>query len=208
MLDLLRELSHWLEGFADSDWALAILAATAFTESIVFPIPPDPLLIGMSFLNPNAALLFAAVTTIASVAGAVVGRWLGKRLGRPILDRFISADKVDKVEAMFIRYGAWAILIAAITPIPYKVFAITAGVMHMPQTPFIIASLIGRGARMFLIGILIFLFGEAMHDLLENRLELIMTVGGIAIVAALVIFLLSVRIIKARRARRQEQLSP
>ena len=147
LIELVRELSHWVVGFADSEWAIAVLAATAFTEAIFFPIPPDPLLIGMSFLQPKAALLFAAITTLASVAGALVGHWLGKRLGRPILDRFVSADKVDRVEALFNRYGAWAILIAAITPIPYKVFAVTAGVMDMQRTPFIVASLVGRGMR-------------------------------------------------------------
>lgn len=197
MIKLIRELSHWSIGFADSDWAVAALAVTAFTESIFFPIPPDALLIGMSFAHPKAALLFAAVCTIASVTGALAGHWIGKRFGRPILDRFVSTDKVDRVETLFNRYGVWAILIAAITPIPYKVFAITAGVLDMPRTPFVIASLIGRGARMFLIGGLIFLFGEAIRSFMEDRFELVMIASGVVLVAAVALFLLAVRLRKS-----------
>ena len=196
MIELARELSHWLIGYADSEWALAVLAVTAFTESIFFPIPPDALLIGMSLIQPKMALLFAAVATVASVAGAVAGRWLGKRFGRPVLDRFVSSDKVEKVEAMFNRYGVWAILVAAITPIPYKVFAITAGVLNMPQVPFIIASLIGRGARMLTVGALIFLFGDAIQGFLEERFELAMIISGVALVGAAVLFVLVVRLRK------------
>ena len=193
MLDLLRDLSHWLISFADSDWAVVALAATAFTESIFFPIPPDPLLMGMSLLHPKSALLFAAVATISSVSGAVAGRWLGKRFGRPLLERVVPSDKVDKVEDMFNRYGVWATVVAATTPIPYKVLAITAGVLNMPQIPFIVASLIGRGARMFLIGILIFVFGEAIQDFLESRLEAVMIASSVFLIAAIMLSLLIMR---------------
>ena len=202
MIELARELSHWLIGFADSEWAIAVLAATAFTESIFFPIPPDALLIGMSLIHPKAALLFAAVATVSSVAGAVAGRWLGKRFGRPVLDRFVSSEKVEKVEALFNRYGVWAILIAAITPIPYKVFAITAGVLNMPQVPFIIASLIGRGARMLTVGALIFLFGDAIQGFLEERFELAMIISGVALVGAAVLFVLVVHLRKRSQVAR------
>ena len=204
MIELVRELSHWMVGFADSDWAMAVLAVTAFIESIFFPLPPDPLLIGMSFAHPRLALLFAAITTVASVAGAGAGRWLGMRYGRPILDRFVSADKVDRVEGLFNRYGVWAILIAAITPIPYKVFALSAGVLNMPLTPFVIASLVGRGARFFLIGALIFLFGEAIQDFLEHRFELVMIAAGIGTVVCLALFMVFVRMRRAKSAAEAE----
>lgn len=204
MIELVRELSHWMVGFADSEWAMAVLAVTAFTESIFFPLPPDPLLIGMSFVHPRLALLFAAITTVASVAGAVAGRWLGVRYGRPILDRFVSADKVDRVEGLFNRYGVWAIVIAALTPIPYKVFALSAGMLNMPLTPFVIASVIGRGARMFLIGALIFLFGEAIQDFLERRFELVMIAAGIGTVVCVSLFMLFVRTRRAKSAAEVE----
>ncbi len=160
MIDLFRELSDWTAGFAESDWSALILAIAAFTESIFFPVPPDPLLIAIAMPQPHAALWLAALVTASSVAGAVVGHWLGLRFGRPLLYRFASRKKVEAVEALFQKYGAWAVLVAAFTPIPYKVFAICAGVLDLNRRTFIIASIIGRGARFFIIGGLIFAYGE------------------------------------------------
>ena len=194
MLELLSELSHWLEGFAGSEWAIAVLVAVAFTESVFSPFPPDPILIAASIFNPEMALIFAAAVTIASVCGALVGYWLGNQFGRPILDRFVAARKVERVEVLFDKYGAWAILFAAVTPIPYKVFAITAGAMGMNLKPFIIASLIGRGARMFLWAALAIIFGETALELIETRGLLIGALFGVAIIAAFVLYLLYVRI--------------
>lgn len=181
------------------------MVAVAFVESVFSPFPPDPILIAASIYNPEMALVFAGVVTVASVAGALVGYWLGDRLGRPILDRFISARKVERVEVMFDRHGAWAIIFAAVSPVPYKVFAITAGAMNMRLKPFILASLIGRGARMFLWAILILLFGETALELIETRGLLLGAVAGAAIVAAFVLYLLYARI---RRRRAEDDQHP
>ena len=193
MIELLRTWSHWLEGFADSPWAVVILVANSFTESIFNPIPPDPLFIGMSVLNQNLALVFAALVTISSVLGALVGHWLGMRLGRPVVLRFISEQKLGRVEAMFQRYGSWTVLVAAFTPIPYKVFAITAGVLELDRRSFLIASVIGRGARFFLLGGLIFFFGAAMQEFIASRFEIITVVFSILLVAGLVALYLIMR---------------
>ena len=146
MFELLHEWSAWLEGFASSPWAVLILAAASFCESIFFPIPPDPLLIGVALLQPHLAVFLGALVTVASVAGAVVGHWLGRRLGRPLLYRFFAEDTVLRVERLFQRYGAWATLIAAFTPLPYKLFAIAAGVLDLDRRTFVIASLSRAGA--------------------------------------------------------------
>lgn len=193
MIELIRSFSHWVEGFADSPWAIVILVVNSFTESIVNPIPPDPLLIGMSFINPNLALLYAALVTISSVLGALVGHWLGLRFGRPLVLKFIAAKKVDRVEAMFQKYGSWAVLIAAFTPIPYKVFAITAGVLEMDRRPFIVASIIGRGARFFLLGGLILFFGEAIQKFIETRFELLTVLFSILLILSLALGFLFIR---------------
>ena len=198
MLEILSELSHWLVGFAGSEWAIAVLAAAAFVESIFSPFPPDPLLIAASVFNPEMAIVFAAVVTVASVAGALVGYWLGARFGRPVLYRFASAEKVERVEVLFDKHGTWAIILAAVSPIPYKVFAIAAGAMEMRLRPFIIASLIGRGSRMFLWAILILLFGEAALELIESRGLLIGALSGAAIIAAFILYLLYARIRRRR----------
>ena len=200
MIELLRSLSHWVEGFADTQWAVAILIINSFTEAIFNPIPVDPLLIGMSVLNPKSALLFAALATLASVAGALVGHWIGLRLGRPIVLKFISAKKVDKVEALFHKYGSWAVLVAAFTPIPYKVFAVTAGVLELPRRPFIVVSLIGRGARFFLLGGLIFFFGQSIQEFIGRRFELLTLLFAIFLVITAIVGFLVIKWHRARSA--------
>ena len=194
MLEFISGLSHWIEGFATSEWAVAVLAVVAFIESVFSPLPPDPILIAASVFNPNMALMLAGVATVASVAGALVGYWLGDRYGRPVLDKFVSAKKVQQVEVMFQRYGVWAILFAAVTPVPYKVFAITAGVMEMSMKPFIVASLIGRGARMFLWAVLVLFFGETALELVETRGLLLGAASGAAVLAAFLLYVLYLRL--------------
>ena len=135
LLDLLHDLKDWMLEFADSEWALGVLLLLTFSESTFFPIPPDPLLIAIGVANPSSAIWIAALVTLASVAGAYVGHFLGRRVGRPLLYRLVSEDKVARAEALFNRYGAWAILVAAFTPIPYKVFTILAGIMDLPSGP-------------------------------------------------------------------------
>ena len=90
MIDAFHSLSDWVVAFADSDWAILVLAVEAFAESIFFPIPPDPLLVLVALLQQHLAIWLAIMVTIASVAGAVVGHWLGGKLGRPLLDRWFS----------------------------------------------------------------------------------------------------------------------
>ena len=153
-MDFLEGLTTWFAGFAGSEWALIVLAIATFLESIFSPIPPDPLLIPMSVLRPEMAIWYGLVATISSLMGALVGHWLGSRFGRPILSRFASESKIDLAESLFNRYGAWALLAAAITPIPYKVFTVLAGVLKFDTKRFLIVSLIGRGARFIGLGIL------------------------------------------------------
>ena len=83
MIELFGDLSDWVVGFADSDWAVLVLAASSFAEAIFFPVPPDPLLIGIALIKPESALWLAALATVSSVAGAVVGHWLGRRFDVP-----------------------------------------------------------------------------------------------------------------------------
>ena len=186
MIEVFHSLSDWVIAFADSEWAILALAVVTFAESIFFPIPPDPLLILVALLQQHLAIWLAIMVTIASVAGAVVGHWLGGRLGRPILDRFFSKRIVDAAEGWLGRYGVWVTIVAAFTPIPYKVFAITAGVLGMDRRSFIVASIIGRGARFMMIGVLVMVYGERIEEFLGDNFELV-TVGiGAALIAAVV----------------------
>ena len=182
MRELFHDLTDWTLQAADSDWAVALLALVAFSESVIFPIPPDPLLIAVGVASPGSAIWVAALVTVASVSGAFVGHWLGRRVGRPLLRRLVSDGKVERVEALFNRYGVWAILVAAFTPIPYKVFTILAGIMNLPIRPFLLASLIGRGARFMTIGVLVFLFGEEIQGFVEGNFELLTIAAGAGLV--------------------------
>ena len=196
MSGLFGDASDWVLGFADSAWSALALAITAFAESIFFPIPPDLLLIAIGVLHPEKALWLAAIATVASVAGAVVGHWLGRKIGRPILFRIVDPARVEFAERLFKRYGTWAILIAALTPVPYKVFAILAGVLELDLRPFVVASLIGRGVRFFFLGGLIFAFGEPIQEFVNANFGLL-TVA----VAAVLVAGAAIAVVLARRHR-------
>ena len=185
---MLHDLSAWLVDWADSPLGPAALFILSFAESIVFPIPPDPLLIALALRNTDAALAFAGVTTAGSVLGGIAGHWLGGRFGTPMLRR-LDSGRVERVGELLRRHGFWAIVLAGLTPIPYKVFTIAAGVFELPRTQFIVASIIGRGARFFLIGGLIFLWGDRLQGFLEERLDIVLVVFGVLLIVALAIWL-------------------
>ena len=136
----------------------------------------------MGVASPGSAIWVAALVTIASVSGAFIGHWLGRRVGRPLLSRLVSESKVERAEALFNKFGVWAILVAAFTPIPYKVFTILAGIMNLPLRPFVLASLIGRGARFMTIGVLVFLFGEEIQEFIEGNFEFLTIAAGVGLV--------------------------
>ena len=198
MIDLYHRLSDWVVGFAESDWAVLILAVNSFTESIFFPVPPDVLLIAIAVLEPERALWLAGIVTVSSVAGAVVGHWLGRRWGRPLLHRLVSPAKTESVERLFRKYGVWAILLAAFSPVPYKVFAILAGVLELDRRSFILASAAGRGARFFAIGVLIFFYGEEMEGFIGDNFEILTLAVTAAALLVLGVFL------AARRRRNSD----
>ena len=187
-MEFLNDINIWVEGFAETDWAILVLIVGTFLESLISPIPPDPLLIAMSVLQPSLAIYFALVATIASVLGALLGHWIGKKYGRLVLRKFVSEDKILVGEKLFDKYGVWAVLLAAITPIPYKVFAILAGVLKLDVKRFLIASIIGRGIRYLSFGIVLYFFGEDIRVLMEDyfdNLTLLIIIGFIGSIVAI-----------------------
>ena len=179
-------LEHMLAIFeAYGIWGLLVLA---FAESSFFPIPPDLLLIPLCLANPPAALVYALLCTLASVAGAYLGYVLGKIIGHPLLYRFASPQAVEKVESMFARYGVWAMFLAGLTPIPYKVFTISAGIFTMKIPPFVVASLLGRGLRFFTEAILIMAVGEQAVSFISNNFEWLTILMAVLIVACYILY--------------------
>ncbi|CUU05081.1 MAG: DedA family protein [Fimbriimonadales bacterium] len=155
-------LKEWAKGIIQS-YGLGGLFGIAFIESSFFPIPPDVFMIGL-LLTPNAPTPFitALICTIGSVLGAAFGWVIGAYGGYPLLHRFFKEEKVQAVERLYQRYGVYAILIAAFTPIPYKVFTIASGVFRYNLLVMMGVSVVGRGARFFLVAYLVQWFGASI----------------------------------------------
>jgi len=165
------------------------LVLTAFTESSFFPIPPDVILIPLALLDPRNAVLYGLVATVSSTAGALLGYWIGLKGGRPILLKLAGERSMKKAEEFFNRYGAWAVGIAAFTPIPYKVFTIASGVFMLRNLKaFILASILGRGGRFMAEAVLIMLFGEEILSFLSAHFELITILVGAAVILFLAVY--------------------
>jgi undecaprenyl-diphosphatase len=185
-LGLIDELIKWTRDtfMPIGDIGLFILA---FMESSVFPVPPDILLVALSLANTSLALYYATITTIGSVLGGVAGYYLGLKGGRRIAKRIFSERMIDKADNYFKEYGAWAVLIAAFSPIPYKVFTITAGIFKVNLKKFVIASIVGRGARFYAESVLIMLWGEEILAFIDSNLEIITLITAAAIIAVVVL---------------------
>ena len=174
---MLRSLYDWTIAKAESSYALLFLAIIAFAESSFFPIPQEALMVPMIVAAPHRAWLIAGVTTLASVAGAALGYYLGFALydsvGLELLGFYGKADRYDEFQATYDQYGSWAVAIGAITPFPFKVTTIVSGLLQMDFASFIGVSLLGRGVRFFLIAALLWKFGGPIREFIEKRLGLV-----------------------------------
>ncbi len=168
-------LLHWLEGFAASPHATVWLFVFAFAESSFFPIPPDVLLIALCLTDSSMGSLaltawFAGVCTIASALGGAFGYFLGLKAGRPILTRLASPERVEAAEKLLHRYDVWAVGAAGFTPIPYKIFTISSGLLRVGFVRFMVVSVVSRGARFFLVAMLCHALGERVRYHLDRHL--------------------------------------
>jgi len=165
------------------------LCVLSFAESSVFPVPPDVMLAPMSLARPDRAWFYALICTLSSVAGGMFGYLLGSLAFGAIEDWLMSSAYagafLHAVDA-FERYGFWYILLAGFTPIPYKVFTISAGVVGMPAVPFLAGSLVGRAGRFFLVAGLIRLGGERLERSLRKWVDVI---GWLVLALALILVL-------------------
>ncbi len=160
--------------WARHDHAPWYLFGLSFAESSFFPVPPDVMLAPMSLARPDKALWFALLTTIASVTGGILGYLIGTWAFDwvlPLLQQAGYEGKYQLVRVWFDEWGVWAILIAGFSPIPYKLFTITAGVIAMSFLPFVVASLVGRGGRFFLVAALMAWGGAPMEKKLHQYMD-------------------------------------
>lgn len=177
--------------WARHKYATYWLALVSFTESSFFLIPPDVMLAPMSLAKPNKAFFYAAVTTITSVLGGLLGYLIGSfafEMIAPYIQSMGYMDKYELAQAWFEQYGFWAILLAGFTPIPYKVFTIASGVAGMLLLPFVLGSLIGRGARFFLVAGLMYWGGERLEQSLHRFVDVLGWATVVLAVAGYFIF--------------------
>ncbi|ROQ90794.1 YqaA family protein [Desulfosoma caldarium] len=188
MTTLFHNLAAWVVAWAHTPYASVALALLAFAESSFFPIPPDVLLISLALIQPRHSFAYAIVCTAFSVLGGMVGYAIGRYGGRPLLERFMSSAKIHAVESYYRRYDVWAVGLAGFTPIPYKVFTISAGTFLLDFKRFILASFVGRGGRFFLVAALFYFFGEPIADFVNKSLNMLsvafaaLLVGGFALI--------------------------
>jgi len=175
--------------YSSSRFAILWLSAISFLESIILPVPlQDLLLASMSLRNRSKAFYFAAICTIASVLGAVLGYYIGVQAENHILPILINLNyesKFETAQMYFQTYGIYIILIAGFSPIPYKVFTIAAGMMSMSLLPFVVFSLIARGARYFLISFLVRKFGKMADAWLNKYIDWL----GYLLIIAIALFI-------------------
>lgn len=180
---------------AEHTRAMWVLAAVAFVESSVFPIPPDVLMIPMILARPSRAWAIAGLAMLASVLGGLAGYAIGaaafEQLGRPILEALGKDAAMAEFNTRFNDMGVWAVLAAGVTPFPYKVITIMSGWTGMGLAPFIATSILARGLRFFVVAGLLWKFGAPIRNFVERQLGLVF----VAFVACLVGGFLLVRLL-------------
>lgn len=167
---LYARVMHW----AAHRHAPRYLAALSFAESSFFPVPPDVMLIPLCAAHPRKALRLGLLTTAFSTLGGLLGYaigWFAFDLITPLLKDAGYWAQVLRVEGWFRQYGVWIVFVAGFSPLPYKVFTITAGAMSMPLLPFLLASFVGRGARFMLVAALIARFGPRVEPWIRRWVE-------------------------------------
>jgi len=169
---MIHRLYDWTIAWAataQAEWALFFIA---LAESSFFPLPPDILMITMAVAEPKRSFFYALICTAGSLIGGVIGYAIGKYGGQPLLNRFFKRTTIDRVEALFNKYDAWAIAIAGFTPIPYKVFTIASGAFNIDFKTFVTASLLGRAGRFFIVATLFYFWGSTIKVYIDKYFNL------------------------------------
>ena len=183
---MIQRLYNWTLSMAEHPHALWVLALVSFVESSVFPIPPDILMIPMILAAPSRAFVIAGVALVSSVLGGLLGYAIGAlafdTIGQPILQALGKTDSMEAFNGRFNDVGFWAVLIAGITPFPYKVITIMSGWTAMPLGTFIVTSIIARGLRFFIVAALLWKFGAPIKTFIEKRLPLMFTLFVVVLI--------------------------
>jgi membrane protein YqaA with SNARE-associated domain len=188
---MLRRLYDYVFRLAQRPNAMWALAIVSFAESSIFPITPLVMLIPMVLARPDRTWMIAGVCTAASVAGGVAGWGIGyafyEEIGRPVMEFYGKDAAFDEIAARFREVGAEAVLIAAVTPIPYKVVTIASGAVKLSLPVLIGASVVGRSIQFFMVAAILWKFGPPAREFIERRLGLATSVAALGIVGGFVV---------------------
>ncbi|UCH81245.1 MAG: DedA family protein [Nitrospiraceae bacterium] len=191
-MKFIKKLYDWVLHWAETPYAVPALFLLAFAESSFFPVPPDVLLITLAISIPKKAFKYAMICMIGSVLGGIIGYGIGlygyETIGRPIVEFYHGQEVMDLIKTKYDQHGFLGILIAAITPIPYKVFTIASGVFNFDFWLFTLASIIGRSTRFFVVAALIWKFGSPIRNFIDKYFNLlsiifmILLIGGFLLI--------------------------
>ncbi len=191
-MNIIRRIYDWMGSKVGSRWASAWLVLLFFIEASVLIIPVDPLLILYCVKHQKRSFYYATLATIASVLGGLFGYAIGAvmwhTVGAWIVQHLISQPVFDSIAAKYVLYEHWAVLIAALTPVPYKAVTISAGFCHLSLPSFILFSILGRGIRFYLLAGLIYKWGERIQAFIDRYFNLLA-------IAFVLILLLSVKVL-------------
>lgn len=183
-MNIVKRLYDWMLSWGESRWGAVSLFLFAFAESSFFPIPPDVLLIALCLGAVARSFRFAAICTAGSILGAMLGYAIGffawqttageyTALAHFFFNHVFSVEAFEKVGALYDQYNFWIVFTAGFTPLPYKIFTITGGLFHINFVMFLIASIISRGLRFFLIAGLIWKFGAPIKGFIDKYFNLL-----------------------------------
>ena len=188
---LLKNLYAWLLHWSGHKYNTFALSGISFIEASVFPIPVDPLLLAMGFSKPKKSIYYAFLTTIFSVLGAIGGYYLGYYAWQTLAPYFFqyvfSQEKFDSVTTLLKNATFISIFVAGFSPIPFKVFTISAGVVSAPFSPFILAAILSRGLRYFILGTLVYFMGAKAKLWIDENFEKMTYIVSALLIFALVL---------------------
>jgi membrane protein YqaA with SNARE-associated domain len=183
-----RRLYDWVLHWAKTPYGPLALGILAFAEASFFPVPPDPLLMALCLGATAKSLRFAGITTAASVLGGVLGYLLGAGAWDLLEGPFyayvpgVTPEAFARIQEYYMRYDFWAVFLAGLTPIPYKVFTLSAGVFSINFPVFLAASVVSRGLRFFLVAGLIYHFGPPISRFIDRYFNLLTWVFGVLLI--------------------------
>lgn len=197
-MNWIKKLYDWMLSWGNSRWGALALCCFAFAESSFFPIPPDVLLIALCLGAAKRSFRFAAICTAGSILGAVVGYAIGylawqtpsgecTALANFFFNHVFSVEAFESVGALYDKYNFWIVFTAGFTPLPYKIFTITGGLFHINFVMFIIASIISRGMRFFLIAGLIWKFGAPIKSFIDKYFNLLAIAFTVLLVGSFIL---------------------